>query len=285
MEGELWMELYRRIMESGKFGRGRWQQFSDARIALVYFWAVLHDRPVCWACDERNWPDDQPGGPLPSNATMSRRLRTEGVQAVLDWLEMAHRQRLGGGLFKCIDAMPLLIGNSSGDRQAGYGRAARGKGKGYKFYAIYDPNGVVDAWRVCPMNVSEKKMGRRLVGRLSGTGYLIGDGEYDDSKLYALAALQQWQLVAPKRKGAGLGHRRQRPERLRGIALQQTAFGQGLLRSRAGIERFFGAWSSAGGGLTRPPAWIRTLPRVRRWVQAKLIIQYTRTSQKQQLTA
>jgi hypothetical protein len=181
--------------------------------------------------------------------------------------------------------MPLVIGNSSGDRQAGYGRAARGKAKGYKFYAIMDSRGGLDAWRVCPMNVSEKKMARRLIRDVPGPGYLIGDGEYDDAALYALAAQQQCQLLAPKRAGKGMGHRRQRAERLRGIELQQHAFGQGLLHDRAAIDRFFGSWNSSFCGIKHLPPWVRTHRRVHRWVQAKLIIHYVRRLKKQQLTA
>jgi hypothetical protein len=285
MEDELWMELYRIIMDSGKGKRRKRQRFADREIVLVYLWAVLHDRPVCWACQRRNWPTDSPLRAVPSDSTMSRRLRTGGAQAILDLAERDGRQRIPRGLCKYIDAMPLVIGNASTDPQAGYGRAASGKAKGYKLYAILDAYGGIDAWRVCPMNVSEKKMARRLVRDAPGPGYLIGDGEYDDSILYAWAARQQYQLVAPKHRGKGLGHRRQRPERLRGIAIQRRAFGRGLLAGRVAIDRFFGGWRSWSCGLKSPPAWVRTLPRVRRWVQAKLILYYVWQREKQRLTA
>ena len=255
MEGELWKELYRVIVESGKGRRRAKQQFADRHIAMVYLWSVLCDRPVSWACRRDNWPENRPMGHLPSGSTMSRRLPSHGVQDVLDHLEQLYRQRMGKSLFKCIDAMPLVIGNSSGDRQAGYGRSASGKGKGYKFHAILDSRGTVDSWRVCPMNVNERKIAHRLVREVSGPGYLVGDGEYDDSVLYALAALQHLQLVAPKKRGKALGHRPQRPERLRGIELQGHAFGRGLLKDRAAIDRYFGCWNSWSAGIKHPPAW------------------------------
>lgn len=284
MEGELWKELYRVVMESGKGRRRAKQQFADRDIAMVYMWSVLCDRPVSWACCPENWQTKSAWRSLPSCSTMSRRLPTRGVQEVLDHLERLYRQRTGKSLFKCIDAMPMVIGNSSGDRQAGYGRSANGKSKGYKFYAILDSRGGVDSWRVGPMNASEKRIARRLVREASGPGYLIGDGEYDDTTLYALAARRQLQLVAPKKKGA-LGHRRQRQERLRGIELTQHAFGRRLLKDRAAIDRFFGSWNSWSAGIKHPPAWVRTHRRVRRWVQAKLIIRYAVTLRKQRLTA
>ena len=86
MEGELWKRLYQVIVESGKGKRGARQQFSDNHIVPVYLWAVLHDRPVSWACVEDNWPQDHPLGTLPSSSTMSRRLRTQGVQDLLNYL-------------------------------------------------------------------------------------------------------------------------------------------------------------------------------------------------------
>jgi hypothetical protein len=95
MEGELWMELYRVLMESGKGKRRSRQQFSDVHVALVYLWAALWDRPVSWACQEDNWPADYPLGCLPSSATMSRRLRAQGVGDVLEYAEKHQRQRMG----------------------------------------------------------------------------------------------------------------------------------------------------------------------------------------------
>jgi hypothetical protein len=32
------------------------EMFSDVEIAKVWFWSVLHDRPVGWACDQQSWP-------------------------------------------------------------------------------------------------------------------------------------------------------------------------------------------------------------------------------------
>ena len=61
--------------------------FSDRDIVKVYYWAVIHDRPTSWACRKRNWPIHLRKRPLPSAATMSRRLRSASVVALLDALE------------------------------------------------------------------------------------------------------------------------------------------------------------------------------------------------------
>jgi hypothetical protein len=210
--------------------------------------------------------------------------RTESFGRLMNDLEGSYRGRLGQSLCRWIDAMPLPIGNSSGDRQAGYGRAANGKAKGYKFYAICDSRGVVSAWRVCPMNVSEKKIGFRLVRDAPFTGYLVGDGEYDNNAFYRYTGAMGIVLLAPKRTGKEMGHRWQTAERLRAVQMQQHPFGQRLLQERAGIDRFFGGWASWSSGIKHLPSWVRGLRRVRQWVQAKLITLYAKR-EKQRLTA
>ena len=84
MEGELWNGIYQTVLGLASGRRRKRQQFSDRVIVLVYLWAVLHDRPVCWACQEQNWPD-RCGATLPSPATMSRRSGSPGVVKLMDF--------------------------------------------------------------------------------------------------------------------------------------------------------------------------------------------------------
>ncbi len=56
----------------------------------------------------------------------------------------------------------------------------------------------------------------------------------------------------------------------------KTEFGKKLYRFRRQIERDFGNLFSFGGGLTRLPPWVRRFPRVRNWVNAKLLINAAR---------
>ena len=123
MEHQLWLTIVA-VLRSLDNPRVRPQPyFSDQRIVEVYYWAVLHDRPTCWACQKANWPLEQRRRPLPSAPTMSRRLRSPSVRALLDALE----QRVvapsePGGLYWMLDGKPLPIGGCSKDRQAGFGR-------------------------------------------------------------------------------------------------------------------------------------------------------------------
>jgi hypothetical protein len=52
MEGELWEAVYGLILEeASKRGPRKRVRYSDAWVLAVFFWAAVHDRPVCWACD------------------------------------------------------------------------------------------------------------------------------------------------------------------------------------------------------------------------------------------
>ena len=131
------------------------------------------------------------------------------------------------------------------------------------------------AWGLASMNVSEKTMARHLVDSSPGSGYLLGDAQFDVGYLYDSSAEVGYQLVVKKtshRGRGGLGHRRQSPFRLRSIELLKTTFGKALYRYRRAIERKFSALTTFGGGLGPLPAWVRRLPRVRNWVHAKLLI-------------
>ena len=60
MERELWPRLYHLVMEVGQTFRLIDVTFQPHIIVLVFFWAALHDRPVCWACDAAELDDDHP---------------------------------------------------------------------------------------------------------------------------------------------------------------------------------------------------------------------------------
>lgn len=270
MEGELFERLYRLLQALGK--RPPRCVFGDGWIAAVYLWAVLHDRPVCWACDPKNWPQTWRDRQFPSPSTMSDRLRTSSVRRLFCDLERHYQQQWVGRWCHWIDGLPLPVGGSTRDRQARYGRGAGLMAKGYKFHAVVRPGGGVVGWRIAPLNVNEKKMAKRLLRDLPRmSGYLIADGEYDGNEVYRWAEQRGLQLIAPRRKGTSLGHKRHADARLRAAVLMDGPFAENLLNGRDGIDRFFGQWYSCPVGLRPLPPWIRGLSRVRHWVQVKLI--------------
>ena len=277
MERELWLSLYGFV--NGLPVRGKGWLYTTTDIVMVYFWAAVHDRPMCWATDKQNWPEDLCPRHLPSQSQLSRRMRGNDVVELMTEIENKFVAVCGADqrVIRIIDGKPLEISNVSKDADAGYGRSARGMHRGYKLYCVWTAAPIPLAWGLAGMNVSEKAMARHLIPSLPGGGYLLGDTEYDANALYDLADDAGHQLVVPKRqKKKGLGHRRQSPNRLRSIELLKGTFGKSLYKLRRQIERDFGTLVSFGGGLTCLPAWVRRFHRVRNWVHAKLLINATR---------
>jgi len=283
MERELFLRVKSVLAERGPHARGR-NVFSDAVIVLVYFWAVIHDRPVSWACRAENWAAGLCPRRLPSQSRMSRRLRTASVKALIEGIDRTIVRVKGEEqLAVAMDGKPLSIANHSRDPHAAWGRGAGGKAKGYKLHALIALAGGIVEWRVAPLNIAEPEMARRMLRKSGCSGYILGDKNYDTNRLHDEALRHGGQLVAPRRRGAdkGLGHHRHSPGRLRCKDLlenTQSDFGRDLHRLRGDIERRFGYLVSTAGLLGPLPSWVRTYPRVRLWVQAKLILAALRTA-------
>jgi len=278
MEHQLWKAIVQWLKQSGKPRRPR-ETFSDGDIVKVFFWAVIHDRPMSWACEPTNWPLHERRWSKPSQSRFSRRLRSESVKQLLQRLEEELlRPQHNCQLVWLLDGKPLTISGCSKDRQAGYGRAAGCQARGYKMHVLCGSDGAIAAWRLAPMNVDERKMAARMLRVAKVQGYVLADANYDSNPLHSICDRRgNLQLVTPRRYGSkrGHGHRRQTAGRLRSRDLlenPQPRFGQQLFAQRTAIERTFGNLTNWGGGLTHLPPWARTYRRVHRWVQAKLIL-------------
>lgn len=250
--------------------------YDDRRVLEVYLWAVLHDRPTSWACQDLNWPADLRRRPRPCQSQMSRRLRTFAVQQLLSLLYGEQRDQLPHSVLKFVDGKPLPVGGCSKDPEAKFGRAAGTIARGYKLVCLVDESGAIDAWRLGAMNLCEHHEAALLLPEAAHT-CLLGDTEYDKNHLYDCAAEHHSQLVAPPKRGAkSLGHRRHSKHRLIARRLLQTEPGQHLMATRTAIERSFGNATSFAGGLGPLPAWVRRPHRVALWVAAKFTIDATR---------
>ena len=199
MEHQLWKSIVGLLASFGKPRKRRATAFTDQDIVAVYYWAVIHDRPTAWACRPAHWPVHLRGRALPCPGTMSRRLRSAAVVALLDALERRLVAPKEPGLFWMIDGKPLVIGGCSKDRQAGYGRAAGGKAKGYKIHALVGAGGAIAQWRVAPMNKDERVMAERLVKAAPAevVGYVVADSNFDSNPLHK---------VCEARGGPAIGH-------------------------------------------------------------------------------
>jgi hypothetical protein len=205
---------------------------------------------------------------------MSRRLATTQVQGLLTEMETRLTASERGGLFLVVDGKPMLVGSHSKDPDACWGHVRRGWAKGYKLHAVYGPARLPLCWEVTALNTAESCVAERLIPALGrGGGYILGDSSYDSNHLHDTALACGRQLVAKrKRPNAGLGHRRHSPGRLRSIELLHSNFGRSLFAERDTIERKFGWLTNHAAGLAPLPNWVRRLPRVRLWTQAKLIV-------------
>lgn len=291
MEGELWSQLYRLVMNVAQdYPRKKNVVYTDPWILLVYLWSVLHDRPQGWACDPAHWSDKAlDARELPSQSQLSVRLRTLSLRQLAEAVLSEARSWMPVSMVKHLDAKPLAVGSWSKDPDTRWGQAGQAKAKGYKLFAIYDGAGV-DAWRIGPMSESEPTVAQQLIPRTAAraAGYVLADSLYDSNPLHKTCREHGLQLVAPrKRPGTGLGHRPHDPSRLRSIELLEAPgdFGRQLYGRRVTIEQRFAQAGNLACGLGPLPNWVRRPHRVALWVAGKLMILACWNDAKQRLAA
>ncbi len=291
MDGELWTSLYAWIELIDKsHAQDPRKRHRDAAVVAAYEFAVLHDRPACWGCDERNWagvPEPQRPRRLPSQPTLSRRLgqdpgvrrfRAELAAALASSFCLAAVLMVG-----LIDGKPLPVPRHSTDPDADFGRGAGAVEKGYRLHTLWHDGAPVPIFEVRPMSVAESIVARPLIAQLpdGGGGYIFGDSWMDADHLYDRAHAKGRQLLAERRKrdARGLGHRRNSPHRVHAQEMLARESGRQLYRLRRDVERRFGNLVSFGAGLAPLPPWVRRLSRVRLWVEGKLLINAIRIRQ------
>ena len=277
MDSQVWRVVYQLIRDvHRRMPRyGRRPVYSDALIVAMYLWSVAHDRPLCWACDRRNYSSCFRPRRLPSVSQFCKRIKHERCNQILQGVH----ERLGhldwGSELSFVDGRALIVGANSKDPDARAGRAPGGFARGYKLHAWATQDGRIPVWSVMPLNVNEKPVAAELFRYRMADGLVLADGKYDSRALYDQVDADGGQFLAPLPRNAGKGHVPQSPARNRAIEAW-GGIGGYVYRSRVTVERIFAHLSAFGGGLAGLPPWVRTLPRVRRWVGAKLIIYHAR---------
>ena len=273
MSSQIWKALYAmlRTIDKEVPRVGRRKRFSDVQIVALYMWAVLHDRPQCWATQRENLSGLFRPRRLPSRSQFNRRIKSLRCQALLEAL---HQKFIAAAIVSILimDGRALRIGPHSQDVDAAAGWTGGAFAKGYKLHAISSINNLILALRVKALNVCEKLVAMELIRQMKPTGWVLADGYYDAGYLYDLVNEFGGQLLTPQRKNAGLGHRRQSVCRLAATRLWESGEADSIYRNRDAIERTFSQQSSFGGGLAPLPSWVRGLERVTRWVQVKVIV-------------
>lgn len=294
MEAKLYDALYRLCYKTAHVPRRPRELYDDRWVVMVHLWGVLHDRCQSWACDPRNWPEKLLDRPLISQSRLSRRLRTVGVQQLIERLLSAatalldNHRTVGDAspmastapLVKTIDSKPLTVGAYSKDADAKRGRVANGQlARGYRLHAVMHGR-VARHWTLLPLSDHDTAGAAILLPRLEGGGYVLADNAYDSNNCHALAFAANHQLVAPPR--AANRHVRDaannRPQRLRALDMFHgplekcgvpSTFGQRLYDGRQRIESGFGGLTFAGLGAL--PAFVRRPHRVALWTAGKLL--------------
>lgn len=256
-------------------------------IVRCHLWSVLHDRPASWACRASNWDRSTRPIVLPSQPTISRRVRSPEFEMFMGELEsrLRHLPRMAT-VFKRLDAKALPVAAHSKDPDAGWGRGAGQMSNGYKLHALWAGGAMPLLWRVAALDTSEQEIARRMLRDLAVLdlpGHVVADASYDINLLYEQAAQSGNRLLAPrKRPGTNLGHRPHSCHRVRsiemleGITATLSDMGPAMTRQRVQIERDLGNLTSFGGGLQDLPAWVRRHRRTRRWVWGKLMVNAAR---------
>lgn len=283
MELELWAETSAAISTvAAEWERHSRDQFPCALIVRVYHWAVLHDRPVSWACKAQNWKRSVRPAVLPSQSTMSRRTRRSDFMAMLQRVGQHLNGKAKPGVVKVVDGKALELPNHTSDPDATWSRGVSRTSVGYKLHAIFSGNPMPDAFSITTLNVCEKQMAARMIPRVKGFGYLLGDAHYDASWLFDICHHHDHQLLCPRAKpGTGQGHHYMSPHRRRAIDMLETPscvnrFGLDLYDQRTNIERELSQMVCHGAGLGHLPTWVRRIWRVRHWVMNKLLINAAR---------
>lgn len=273
MEDRVWRTVCHLIeaipQEPGRYAYGL------GLIVKVGLWAILHDRPFCWACQLANWPPHLRPSHLPDQSTLSRRWRSKPVKLALERLHRTLISLAGPlGRYAAIDGRPLPVGGASQDKDARGGRCVRGMGRGYKLYAMVNTAGLVACFAVRPMNQAEQTVARSLLTLAPRElTRVVGDLIYDSVPLHRVAESTGRRLYTAVRQGR-VGRRRQ-PRRLQLLRLCRTCVGRRLLRSRDVVERAFARMSSVGFGLKGLPPWARRRHRVTAWVSGKILFYNT----------
>jgi Transposase DDE domain len=303
MDRELWKLLYSAVRRSAKkvgwHGGQRAPIYSNQLIVAMYFWTTWHGRPLSWACRPSSYGGLFRPRKLPSVSQFTRRIKGQDCQRIL---QRMHDQFAHSGSpcpMGYIDGKPLLVSPVSKDRDAKRGKISGGFAKGYKLHAMVNENRRIVVWSVMGLNVDEKTVAREALlthlPPMTADGLILADSHYDSAPLHkdtieplGLCLLNSLAGQRQVRQGG------RPPRKLRQMGQSRAELVQAweqhpdlmrfLFKHRKEIERVFGVLCCTGGGLgTALPPWVRTLPRVRRWVGVIIIIYNARLALQDQL--
>ncbi len=170
--------------------------------------------------------------------------------------------------------------------------------RGYKLHALVNENRRIVVWSVMGLNEGEKTVARKVLlphlPPLTPSALVLADSNYDSAPLHEAVAEPMGVCLLHPLRGQRRAVGRYRARKLRQMPPSRRALVSSwenhpaLMRfvynARQEIERVFGVLTCTAGGLTCLPAWVRGLPRVRRWVGVKIILYNARLDVRKTLT-
>lgn len=282
MDRDIWIVLQCAVaIVCRRLGRPRRRfRYSDRLIILMWLWAVMHERPLSWACERSSYSSLMRPRRLPSVSQFCKRLASPRFLRARAMLQELLAERGRSDLLSFVDGKALVINDYSTDPDARNGVASGKFRFGYKIHARVSQSGFLVEYRVLPLNEGEPNTARRLLRHLPRRSVVLGDANYDSQHLYAAVRARGSQLLT-RMKGHSLRSKditRTAPSRLEALTAwrSQPSLCEQAIHERDQIERRFGNLTSFGGGLGSLPAWVRRLRRVRLWVDAKIAIYHAR---------
>jgi hypothetical protein len=291
MDRELWTSILRAVERAaahvGWNGGRRKPVYANWLIVAMYVWSVAHDRPLSWACRRESYNGLFRPRRLPSVSQFTRRVKSDDCQRILQLVHDQFAQRNVTTETIYIDGKPLPVSPVSKDRDAKRGKISGAFARGYKLYAAVNAARRIVVWSVMGLNEDEKTVARHALlpnlPPLTPDALVLTDSHYDSAPLHEqVCEPRDLYLVHPLRGQDRAGGKnrwwklRQMPATRRALVhlwSDHPTLMRFVFKARQEIERVFGVLTCTAGGLSNLPAWVRGLPRVRRWVGVK-IIQY-----------
>jgi hypothetical protein len=249
--------------------------YRDVLILRLFLWLMWSDLPLCRVGDYTAYPRYFRPRHLPSVSQFCKRVGEPSFLAVLELVRRRLTGTMDEALLLCIDGKALPVTENSRDEDALSGHGGGRFCKGYRLHAMCDERGRIVEYRVTHMRQAEKDMAFEMLAVARPGQVILADGNYDSSRLYDAAAERGAMLFTPLKQIPGCARvakksspRRHAADRMWSRHPHLSARAYGL---RGAIERVFANLTNFAGGLRGLPPWVRTLPRVQRFVAAKLI--------------
>jgi len=284
MDRSEWILLKKRIRRAvNAVGRSRGVIYSDELILKLFFWAVAHDRPLCWACNRMSFGGGFRPRRLPSRSQFCKRIKSRRFQAFLRWIHDDQTNHSQLSVFNYLDGKPLAVNKYSRDPEATIGFGAGQFQRGYKLHVLTTDDRKIASWSLQSLHKHEKNVARCIVEHLPSirlNAIFMADGNYDSADFHKQI----------HRRGGFLW------TKPRGIAehpvtLRQMGASRRMLlhywrtnpdwcaafqHRRIHVEGTLSNLTCYGGGLGPLPAFVRRKERVTRWVGAKIILYHER---------